>query len=133
MRVSYTFELPMGHRLHRHKGKCRFLHGHNYLITVTLHGAIEPTSGMIIDFHELKEACRTVFDEYDHAFCLEEGDPFFTLHPNLDELNIKILDVPPTAENLAVLWRDELIVTLKAHERSVHVDVHETRDCAAHT
>lgn len=129
MKVSYTHEIPMGHRLARHKGKCRFLHGHNYLVHVEYDGDVDPTTGMVIDFHDLKEAVRKALERFDHAFVLEEGDNFLR---EVEQERIIYIPNPPTAEVLAALWRNRVIVELGRQntKTALTVTVHETRDCS---
>jgi len=124
--IAYTLELPMGHRLQKHRGACRFAHGHNYLISVTLRGQPDPNSGMVIDFADLKKACRDYFLGWDHAFCVESGDP---LAAALEPL-AKVITIPhpPTAEILAMTWALGLQSFL-TNQPEVHIRVCETRDC----
>src|SRR4051812_39846562 len=115
MEVTYTHEVPFGHRLMFHDGKCKFPHGHNYMISVTLAGPVND-NGMVVDFSWLKGAVRAYFEQFDHAFVLFEGDPLVRLlngerlnglvnpdgmfSPNIPT-KVVVLNVHPTAENLA--------------------------------
>jgi 6-pyruvoyl tetrahydropterin synthase/QueD family protein len=133
MRVSYTHEIPMGHRLLNHPGRCRHAHGHNYLVTVSYDG--QPgVDGMVMDFSWLKKAVRSALDKYDHAFALQAGDPLAALMN--DHAMLVMMDEPPTAEMLAIRWRAEIASALqiRAHPDMLRVEVtvHETRDCAVH-
>lgn len=131
MKVSYTHEIPMGHRLMKHEGKCRFLHGHNYEVTVTLDGSVNPRSGFVIDFSSLKRAVRQVLGQYDHAFVLEEGDPAVVAIAELSLLQVR--PCPPTAENLAMMWKREIADELKEPASRIVIEVRETKDCCATT
>lgn len=133
MQLSITHEIPMGHRLQRHTGRCRFLHGHNYLITVTVGGIPDPLTGMIIDFSDLKRAVREYFDRWDHAMVLEFGDPVTDLFTRQGMLNTFMrhieISAAPTAENLALHWKSDLSQILSSFNISyVHLTVKETRD-----
>jgi 6-pyruvoyltetrahydropterin/6-carboxytetrahydropterin synthase len=81
---EFTFEAA--HRLpHVPDGhKCRRLHGHSYRIEVHVSGDVDPVSGMVIDFADIKAAFRPLEDMLDHHY-LNEID-------GLDN---------PTSENLA--------------------------------
>lgn len=119
----------MGHRLANHGGKCRFLHGHNYVVDVRLHGDVNKVTGMVIDFHDLKDVVRTVLDPYDHSFILEEGDNILREVP---QERIIYMTGPPTAENLAKLWRESieaLLYTRGLPFRAASVSVQETEQC----
>lgn len=67
-------------------GKCCKIHGHTYLLRITVTGPLDGT-GMIIHFSQLKSIVRElVIDRYDHTMLNE-----------LDEFK----DIPPTAEVMA--------------------------------
>lgn len=88
----------------KHPGKCRFLHGHNYGVTVTIDAAVNPTTGMVMDYSDLKRIVRSVLDKFDHTFVVENGDALLEqLGSELTDRLI-VLDCAPTAENLASLW-----------------------------
>lgn len=139
MEVSFTHEVPFGHRLMNHDGKCRFPHGHNYMISGTMQGPVDPNTGMVVDFSVLKRLIREYLDDFDHAFVLYEGDPLadalreMQFHPTQALLAIPtkvvLLNVHPTAENLAWLIRTH-ILSLVPHCRA-RVTVYEQRDCFA--
>lgn len=46
--------------------KCRNLHGHSYKITLILYGPIDPQSGWLIDFNEIKHITKTLIKSLDH-------------------------------------------------------------------
>ena len=67
-------------------------HGHNYLLEVTLCGAIDPVTGMIINLYDLKQYLWDVLIKFDHKN-LNLDTPYFT-------------NRIPTTENLAItLWK----------------------------
>jgi len=95
--------------LPRHPGKCRELHGHSYELVVTVEGPVEPGSGMVVDFSDLKRVVREeVVDRLDHR----------SVNDVLEN---------PTAEHMAEwIWE-------RLHPRVsglVEVELHETRDCS---
>lgn len=93
--------LDYGHRLQQHAGGCRNYHGHRGEVEVTFSGLVDPHSGMIVDFGEVKTIVGGWINEHwDHAMIVQEGDPII---PFLYEQKSKlfILEKPPTAENLA--------------------------------
>lgn len=91
-------------------------HGHNYVVEVTLEGAPDPVTGMVMDLKELKEVLqRHVLDCYDHRFLNYEVPPFER--------------VIPTAENIAVDIWNRLEGRLADPRRRLHqVRVYETAD-----
>lgn len=63
---EFTFEaahqlphVPEGH-------KCRRLHGHSYRLVVAVEGEIEPESGWVVDFGEVKQRVAPLVAELDH-------------------------------------------------------------------
>src|SRR5690606_39618509 len=80
VRVTKRFHFEMAHALHCHDGLCARIHGHSYVLDVTLKGlprqeAGHPKDGMVIDFAELKKLVnKAVINEYDHALLLHEQD-----------------------------------------------------------
>lgn len=128
--ITYRHEVPFGHRLMNHKGKCRFPHGHNYLFEATVYINVLNGQGMVMDFSVLKGEVRRFFEAFDHAFVLWEGDPYVEVLDVLPTVKLVILDQHPTAEVLAELLRNYLVSTLPAADH-VHVTCHEQRDCWA--
>jgi 6-pyruvoyltetrahydropterin/6-carboxytetrahydropterin synthase len=56
--------VPKGH-------KCARLHGHSFRVEVTVKGPIDPHTGWLIDFAELKAKFKTLEDQLDHRFLNE--------------------------------------------------------------
>ena len=94
-------------------GKCNNpnYHGHNYELTVSVRGEIDPEPGYVIDMKLLKQLIRThVEDVFDHK------------NLNLDTEDFK--NINPTAENIAVvIWNKlrahldpSLDLTIRLHE-----------------
>ncbi|MGV9013520.1 MAG: 6-pyruvoyl trahydropterin synthase family protein [Flavobacteriales bacterium] len=80
VRVTKRFYFEMAHALRCHDGLCAQIHGHSYVLDVTLIGdpREEPDhakDGMVIDFSELKQIVnKAVVEHYDHALVLHEND-----------------------------------------------------------
>ncbi len=83
MRLEVEFYFAAAHRLPRYDGPCRRLHGHNYRFVVALEGEVDPGSGMIFDFGDLKKVVQ------EHVLARVD-------HRDLND----VLD-NPTAENIA--------------------------------
>lgn len=70
-------------------GACATDHGHNYVIEVTVAGAVDPTTGMVVNLKDLDLVIRREFvDAVDHHHLNRDVD-FLT-------------GVIPTAENVAL-------------------------------
>jgi|TARA_Y100000994_G_scaffold40395_1_gene31331 6-pyruvoyltetrahydropterin/6-carboxytetrahydropterin synthase len=76
--------LPAGH-------KCSRLHGHSFLVRITLDGPIDKETGWVEDFADIKKAFQPIYDELDHNYLN----------------NISGLE-NPTSENLAKWIWDKL-------------------------
>ncbi|HEV2368530.1 MAG TPA: 6-carboxytetrahydropterin synthase QueD [Acidimicrobiales bacterium] len=65
-RVTRSFTFEAAHELPWHPGKCQRLHGHHYVLEVTVEGPVGP-EGIVIDFDELAERFgRRITGRYDH-------------------------------------------------------------------
>ena len=84
--ISKEFHFSASHRLDMlsEDHQCYRLHGHNYIVVVELTAPSTNEYGFVRDYHELKELKDYIDNEFDHR------------HLN------DILDVPTTAENLAM-------------------------------
>jgi 6-pyruvoyltetrahydropterin/6-carboxytetrahydropterin synthase len=110
MRITRRLEFDAGHRIPDHASQCRHLHGHRYALEVTLSGDViradgSPVNGMVMDFGEVKAIAKThVVDVWDHAFLVYRGDRAVAdFLASLPGHKTVVLDVVPTAENLAAL------------------------------
>ncbi len=108
MQITRRLEFDAGHRIPNHNSQCKHLHGHRYAIEITLSGdmiSIEGQSdqGMVMDFSDVKRiAKQKLVDAWDHAFLVYRGDQVVCdFLATLPEHKTVILDVIPTAENLA--------------------------------
>jgi 6-pyruvoyltetrahydropterin/6-carboxytetrahydropterin synthase len=68
---EFTFEaahrlpfVPEGH-------KCGRLHGHSFRVALHVAGPVEPVSGWLIDFGDLKDTFRPLYDRLDHNYLNE--------------------------------------------------------------
>ncbi|MGH7911059.1 MAG: 6-pyruvoyl trahydropterin synthase family protein [Candidatus Dormibacteraceae bacterium] len=98
-------------------GACASDHGHNYVIEVTVAGAVDPTTGMVINLKDLDLVIKREFiDAVDHH------------HLNRD---VEFLTgVIPTAENLALAaWQRLAPHVMPAH--LVRVKLTESENNAA--
>lgn len=87
MLVTKKFIFDSAHKLKNYKGKCKNLHGHTYVLYVTVDGKINKKSGMVMDFSEIKKVVeKRVIIILDHNY-------------------INKIIKQPTAENISVwIW-----------------------------
>lgn len=106
VRVTKRFTLEMAHALRGHDGPCKHIHGHSYVLDVTVGGEPpnepgDPKDGMVIDFADLKAIVHhSLVDHYDHALVLHESERMAI--PADHSLFARTLFTPwqPTCENL---------------------------------
>jgi len=51
--------------------KCRRLHGHSFVVDVAVEGEVDPRTGWVMDFADLKSSAQPVIDELDHRYLNE--------------------------------------------------------------
>jgi 6-pyruvoyltetrahydropterin/6-carboxytetrahydropterin synthase len=127
---SVTRELTFcyGHRLLHYDGKCRHLHGHNGKAVITLTAAGLDDLGMVMDFTRLKRVVGGWIDDaLDHKMLLHKDDPVLPFLQAKGE-PVFVLDVNPTAENIARLIFD---YTKQQGFPVVEVRLWETDNCYA--
>ena len=91
--VSVEQTFAAGHALRNYKGKCENVHGHNYRVRITVQGDRLDSTGLLVDFLDVKSLIGGVVDYLDHQF-INDLPPF-------DELN-------PSAENIAKYFYDRV-------------------------
>ena len=127
---SVTREITFcyGHRLLDYDGKCRHLHGHNGRAVITLAAPALDQLGMVVDFTRLKGVVGTWIDEnLDHKMLLHKDDPMLPFLRQHGE-PVFVLDVNPTAENIARLIFD---FTAEQGFPVIEVKLWETESCFA--
>jgi len=106
-------EISIAHRLPRHEGQCRFLHGHNYTPVITVQATLLDSQGMVVDFHLFSKFQEEMLDFYDHAVVLWTNDPLGGLLEDAqfdDSMGLRRLrrvEFTPTVEHLATKWLQE--------------------------
>ena len=104
-----TREIPFcyGHRLLDYAGKCKYLHGHNGTAVISLEGESLDHLGMLMDFSKLKQTLgKRIDDHLDHRMILHRDDPALEYLRAQGE-PIYVMDLNPTAENIAKLIFDQ--------------------------
>ena len=113
--ITRKLEFDAGHRIPDHNSQCRNLHGHRYVLEITLTGGVvdkdgHSDNGMIMDFSDVKKLANSALVEvWDHAFLVYEKD--HAVRDFLDTLpghKTVVLPLVPTIENLAKLAFDIL-------------------------
>jgi len=104
--IAKELHFCYGHRLMNHGGKCKRLHGHNAKVQITVESENLNSDGMVMDFSDLKrEVSNWIDEQFDHQMLLHKDDPIVAALTASGE-TFRILEVHPTAENLARLIFD---------------------------
>jgi 6-pyruvoyltetrahydropterin/6-carboxytetrahydropterin synthase len=108
MDIFRIFTIEAAHRLPNVPAghKCSRLHGHSFRIEVHVGGPVDPSTGWVMDFADLKRAFVPLFDQLDHQYLND-----------LEGLS------NPTSENLAKWIWEQLQPALPLLKRIV---IHET-------
>ncbi len=105
--VTKQIHFCYGHRLLNYDGKCRWLHGHNGLVEISLAAEKLDERGMVYDFTIIKQVVQAWIDEHlDHKMILHRADPLVSTLQEHDE-PLYLLDENPTAEAIARLIYEE--------------------------
>ncbi len=98
--VVKEFCFDAAHYLPGYQGKCKDIHGHRWVLQIGFAGEVNPNTGMVIDFTDIKEIVnKNIVDRLDHKFLndIEQTDEV----PTFPCSN-------PTAENM-VAWMVKLL------------------------
>ena len=73
VRVARSFGFEAAHRLPNvpEGHKCRRLHGHSFRVELICEGEIDPHTGWLIDFADIKRAFEPVYARLDHRYLNE--------------------------------------------------------------
>jgi len=73
MEIFKVFHIEAAHRLPNLPAshKCSRLHGHSFRVEIHISGELQPATGWVMDFADLKEAFRPVFEALDHRYLNE--------------------------------------------------------------
>ena len=99
MKISKEFRWEMGHRLPKHEGLCKNIHGHSYRMIVEISGEINK-KGMIIDFYDLGNIINPIIEKYDHAFMCWENDKIVKDFLTENKMKRVFVDFHSTVENI---------------------------------
>ena len=107
IRVTKEFRFEMAHALWNYDGPCRNVHGHSYILFVTIAGQPmnnpdEPRNGMVMDFGDLKKIVKeNVVERFDHALMVSGFAPAETVEVYKKHFgNVIVSTYQPTCENL---------------------------------
>jgi len=100
-RICKAFEIESGHMLSRHKGRCRFPHGHTRRVEIVLCAPDLDENGMVCDFQAIKLAVGECLERLDHALCVNSQDPNLPGLAGVRERIVVFEKTEPTTEVMA--------------------------------
>lgn len=133
--LTKIFRFESAHAIHGYPGACAYIHGHSYELHVTVAGkhggeGFIDGVGIVMDFKELKTIVQeSVIYKLDHKLILSQA--FLTSMPGLPREKLISFDYEPTAENLLIFIRNEIIKSLPVHVQLTSLRLWETRDSYA--
>jgi 6-pyruvoyltetrahydropterin/6-carboxytetrahydropterin synthase len=134
--VTKEFRFEMAHALTNYDGKCKYIHGHSYVLKITVSGQPiddENSSklGMVIDFSDLKNIVEdNIIRRFDHALVLSKKAKL------ADDLKceyqkVEIVNYQPTCENLVIHFMEILRPLLPENALLHRLKLHETATSCA--
>ena len=131
LRITKEFRFEGAHALMGYDGRCRNLHGHSYILYVTikgepLNGTQSPKEGMVIDFKILKSIVNeSILDIFDHAVILHK-DATLSEEVAKEYDNVVLTDFQPSTENLICYFAEKISKSLPENVQLFSLKLHET-------
>lgn len=131
IRVTKRFTFEMAHALLNYDGNCKFLHGHSYILYVSVKGRVmnekgNPKDGMVCDFSVLKKIVNEkIINVYDHSLVINENDENVKTILNINERTI-LFSVQPTCENLLIHFKNKISKALPKELILAKIKLYET-------
>lgn len=133
IRITKEFRFEAAHALWNYDGLCRNIHGHSYILYVTIKGSPvsdpqDPKFGMVMDFSQLKKIVNdSIVHELDHSLMVNADTP----HKELAETSqmfgrVVALPYQPTCENMIVDFAARLRALLPPQVSLHSLRLHET-------
>ena len=136
LQITKIFRFEMAHAVFGYKGKCQHIHGHSYVLHVSVTDQTTPDNfiaspGFIIDFKDLKKMVNeSVIDGLDHKLVL--SNEYLAVNKSMIiEKNIITWDAEPTAENILIYTRNQLQQAFPAEIKLKKLLLFETADSYA--
>lgn len=133
VRVTKEFRWEMSHALWNYDGLCKNMHGHSYILYVTVIGSpiIDKGStklGMVMDFGEISRIVKDeIVNDLDHCVVLNKNMPDHSFL-EVEELYDRLFLAPyqPTCENMVLDFKDRLIPHIPMGVKLHSIKLYET-------
>ncbi len=87
--ITIEKDFDAAHYLRDYHGKCENLHGHRYVVRVTVKSEKLDKGGLAYDFTALKKQLGEILDRFDHT-CLNDNPPFDKINPSAENIAANI-------------------------------------------
>jgi 6-pyruvoyltetrahydropterin/6-carboxytetrahydropterin synthase len=137
IRITKKFSFEMSHILWNYDGLCKNIHGHSYILYVTVLGepCIDKSSndGMVIDFKYLKKIVNEeIIDILDHSIVINSQMPLSQI-AELNKITSRciVVNYQPTCENLLIDFATKIKQRLPEKVTLYSLKLNETSDSYA--
>lgn len=111
--ITRDFKFDSAHNLLNYKGKCQFLHGHTYFLSISIKKRIDKETGMVLDFSILNKIVNDcIIEEFDHKYIND------------------VMEQNPTAENM-LIWIWERLEKIGLLKGLIRIKLWETPESCA--
>ncbi len=133
IRITKEFRFEASHALWNYDGLCKNIHGHSYILQVTVVGEPildenNPKFGMVMDFGDLKRIAKEeVVDILDHSLIINRK-AFHKGFENIEQMfdRFHLVDYQPTCENMVVDFAKKIGSRLSSDIHLYSIKLNET-------
>ncbi|MBN2890779.1 MAG: 6-carboxytetrahydropterin synthase [Bacteroidales bacterium] len=134
IRITKEFQFEMAHALWNYDGKCKNIHGHTYILYVSILGEPindhqNPKNGMVMDFGDLKKIIKEeIFDKHDHFVAVNKNSPHGEIQfENYSIEQVQRKNYQPTCENMVIDFVEVIKSKLPENAELVMLRLYETQ------
>ena len=134
--ITKVFRFEMAHAIFGYAGKCKNVHGHSYILHVTVtknsgDDGFVPALGFILDFKELKKIIiEKVIEKLDHQLILS-NEYLKSNSAFISAENMFAWEMEPSAENILIYINQQIESNLSAEIKLQKLQLYETADSYA--
>ena len=122
MKLSKRVFFEAAHRLTDYEGKCKRIHGHNWIVDIVLTTNRElDKTGFVVDFGDLKK----IVDKFDHMLILKVCEENEKIAKSIPVDWVKWTEFNPTCEEFALYFKKQIIEITILREEEVSIEVFE--------
>lgn len=133
IRLTKIFRFEAAHVLSGYDGPCRNIHGHSYVLEVTIKGIPisepnHPKCGMVMDFSQLKKMIHElIIDPFDHGLMVHAASEDANIFRSAEFPGKTILlPYQPTCENMVADFAEKISQALPDGISLHMLRLHET-------